>query len=108
MHLVPRLVGCEVHVSDLVEEVHAHLPFFDGQVDLARKVVDMFEESREDLAGARRCTGSNCVDHGGSEFGVVAIGPCVRAARCVSVCGVHFVSSRCFTSLGGLSCGRGE
>jgi len=43
MHFVAGLVGREVHVADLVEKLHSHLPFFNGQINLARKVVNMLE-----------------------------------------------------------------
>jgi hypothetical protein len=64
---VALLVGREVHVADLVEELHAHLPFVDGQLDLAGKLVDMFEQGGEDLAASRGCAGPGCVYDGRRE-----------------------------------------
>jgi hypothetical protein len=40
---MPGLFRGEVHVADLVEEVHAGLPLVHGQFDLSCEFVDMFE-----------------------------------------------------------------
>jgi hypothetical protein len=41
------LVAREVHVADLVQELHASLPFINGQLDLAGKVMDVLEQRRK-------------------------------------------------------------
>lgn len=46
------LVGCKVHVTDLIEELHARLPFLNCQIDFTSKVMDVLEERAEDDAGA--------------------------------------------------------
>jgi hypothetical protein len=70
------LVGCEVHVADLVEKLHAGRPLVHGQFDLPRKVVHMLQKRSEDDTGSvigLRANGSN---NRGCEGGIKAVCHC--------------------------------
>lgn len=74
VRLVARAVGGGVDGAHGVDVLHAGVPLVDGELDLARKVVDVADEGAEDLAVAGGGFGAHCVDYAGREGWVEAGG----------------------------------
>ena len=70
MHLVPRLVAGIIHVSHIVQKLHAYLPLIDRELDFSSEVVEMLEERSEDLSIPRSNVRAHSIDDILSEIGI--------------------------------------
>jgi hypothetical protein len=78
VRLVAGLVALDVDLAERVDELDAGLPLIDGELDLAGEVVEVADQSAEDLAMARAGLGAHAVDHLVGEVGVEAVRRLVR------------------------------
>lgn len=82
MSLIPRLGG---RLADKVDKVHSRHPLIIGQLNLARKVVQVSKQAAQDLTISRRHVGAHGVDDVFGEVGIEAAGWLGRCAVCVAV-----------------------
>ncbi len=73
VHLMPGLVAGIVDVANLVQELHAHDPLVDCELDLSGEVVEMPQQRGKHLASTRSGIGADRVDDVLCEIGVEAV-----------------------------------
>jgi len=80
VHLMSLLVASIVHVSNGIQELHASLPFWNGELDLPGEVVEMLYEGCEDDSVARSGVGAHSID---DILGEVRIEPVGHVDSCL-------------------------
>jgi len=74
VHLIASLVGCEIHVANVVHELHTLHPLVNSELNFASKVMKVLEELGHDEASARSGLWADCVDDILREIGIEAVG----------------------------------
>lgn len=88
VRLVPSLIGFRVDTTNVVDEMNSRHPLLNGQLDLAREVVEMPYQSAQNPSVARCYVGAHCVEHMLGKAGVEPRGlRSLRGVRYASIVG---------------------
>ena len=73
MGLVTGLARLDIDGADLVDELDTGHPLIDGELDLAREVVDVLDQSTHNLTVTRSGLGTHAINDSLGEVGVESV-----------------------------------